>query len=240
MINALPTALTVRVFTLLVLAFCAVVLALSSQSTAGDLIAAQGMVVLGVNVVVFILTIRPAFLWLHRVTWARLWWFPLLDGTWDVTVWSNWPLVQATLAAARRETPAFDPLTQELASGPPEPIAMTAEIKSSLFGIEMTMEVPGTKRGSRTVFVRPQWCRPGLPTLTYVYEQTDHKPVAVTDVPQHFGAGVLKYHSESDEMRGEYWTQRQGSKGLNTAGTLLMRRAGGKPVPLVQMSATPT
>lgn len=224
MINALPTALTVRVFTLLVVALCAIVVALSSAPGASQLIAAQGLVVLGVNLVVFLLTLRPVFLWCHKVTFAKHWWFPRLDGAWEVTVWSNWPLVRATLAAARGDAPRFDPLTQGAPMGPAQPITMTADIKSSLFGIEIKMDVPGTERGSRTIFVRPQWCRPSLPTLTYVYEQTDHQPVAVTDSPQHLGAGVLKYHPESDELRGEYWTQRQGNKGLNTAGTLLLRR----------------
>jgi len=225
MINALPTTLTVRVFTLLVVALCAIAVGLSSTSEASQLIAAQGWVVLGVNLVVFLLTLRPVFLFCHKVTFAKHWWFPLLDGEWTVTLWSNWPQVRATLAAAQGEAPRFDPLTQEPPSDPAQPITMTAEITSSLFGIEIRMDVPGTERGSRTIFVRPQWCKPSLPTLTYVYEQTDHQPVTVTDVPQHLGAGVLKYHPEVDELRGEYWTQRQGSKGLNTAGSLLLRRS---------------
>lgn len=224
MINALPTAITVRFLTVLVVLMCGAVVALSSPSQAGRLVATQGFIVLAMNAVVFLLTIPPIFRWFHKVTKAHLWWFPLLDGEWEATVWSNWPRIDATLSAARGATPPFDPLTQDPPSGVGQPITMNAEIKSSLFGIEIVMTVEGTKRRSRTVFVRPQWCRPSLPMMTYVYKQDDHEPISVTDVQEHFGAGVLEYDPKSDELRGQYWTQRQGGKGLNTAGILVLNR----------------
>lgn len=64
------------------------------------------------------------------------------------------------------------------------------------------------------------------PELTYVYEQFDPGPIAVTDTKNHYGAGHLIYNAKQDQFAGEYWTQRNGDRGLNTAGTLVLRRRG--------------
>jgi hypothetical protein len=225
MINALPTAWTIRGVTLLVIALCVLALARGSPTTAAHLWGLQGDIVIGVNALVLALTFPPIFRFVHRWTWAHLWWFPLLDGKWNVELWSNWPRVQAMLSAARGDAPSFDALTEELPPETTKPVHLEATITSSLFEVQMEMCIPGTERGSKTVFMRPQWRRPERPCITYVYEQVDHALVPVTDVPRHLGAGVLTYHKEADELRGEYWTQRQASKGLNTAGTLILKRS---------------
>jgi hypothetical protein len=224
MISALPAAWVVRGTVVAVTLACWAVVYRSSPTAAGAILTEQGTIITGVNAVIFLLTIPPVFRFLHKLTLAHLWWFPLLDGEWDVELWSNWPRVQAMLAAARGDAPHFDALADELPDGAATPIRMTATIESSLFEIEMIMRVPGTERCSRTAVVRPRRSKP--PSMTYVYEQTDHAPVAVTDVPQHLGAGVLTYDKVTGELRGQYWTQRQAARGLNTAGSLILRRRG--------------
>jgi hypothetical protein len=104
--------------------------------------------------------------------------------------------------------------------------AIEATITSSLFNLQMEIRIPGTQRSSRTVFVRPQWRRPEPPQITYVYEQVDHGQLAVTDAQRHRGAAMLDYDRLAGELRGEYWTNRQGARGLNTAGILVLKRAG--------------
>lgn len=227
MINALPTAWTLRGFTVVVIVLCALAIR-SSPTEAGSLLAQQGKIVLLVNALVLALTFPPIFRFVHRCTWAHLWWFPLLDGQWDVELWSNWPRVQAMAEAARADGPRFDALTQDLPAEAMKSLHLEATITSSLFEVQMHLQVPGTNRGSRTIFMRPQWRKPKPPRITYVYEQEDHAPVSATDVPKHLGAGVLTYDKATDELRGEYWTQRQAAKGLNTAGTLILRRASKK------------
>jgi hypothetical protein len=47
----------------------------------------------------------------------------------------------------------------------------------------------------------------------------------------HSGAGIVEIMSNG-ELRGEYWTNRKGENGLNTSGTIVIRRidAGGGQV----------
>lgn len=224
MINALPAATVVRAVTTLIVVLSALLIFGPRSSEAGQLVKGLGSVVGIVNGAVLLLTWGPAFRLMHRCTFAHLWWFPLLDGRWKAQAWSNWPIIEATMEAATGSTAPFNPLVDPPPKGV-EPIEMDVVIKSTLLGIDIVMSVPGKRRESRTVFVRPQWCRPSLPTIYYVYRQEDHEPVAPSDAQSHLGAGVLQFHPESGELRGNYWTERQGARGLNTAGTIVLVRS---------------
>jgi hypothetical protein len=196
----------------------------TSHSAAADLWALQGPIIGVVNFIVFLLTLRPVFLRVYKMTWAKLWWFPLLEGQWTGELRSNWPRVHAMMLAAKGAGPHFDALTDELPDGGELITNLDATIRCSLFSIEMEIRIPGTERTSHTVFVRPQWLRPARPQITYVYDQSDQGAVAVTDAPHHRGAACLAYDANTEQLRGEYWTNRQGVKGLNTAGSLILRR----------------
>ncbi len=226
MINALSPAWIVRGITLLVMLVSWASLLRISPTEASHFWAQRSTVIGVVNAVIFLLTFRPIFLALYRLSFADLWWFPLLDGKWTGELRSNWPRVRAMMMAAKGAGPKFDTLTDELPRGDELVTKLEANIKCSLFNMEIEIHLPGTERTSRTVFVRPQWCRPAQPQLTYVYDQVDHGQVAVTDVARHRGAAVLDYDRSMKELRGEYWTNRQGTKGLNTAGSLILRRSG--------------
>ena len=108
MINALSPTLIARIFSLVVLAVTAAALLLTSGS-ASALWKVQGVVVAVVNALIFLLTLRPVFLWLYRISKAELWWFPLLDGKWTGEVRSNWHRVKAQMEAAQGPAPPSMP-----------------------------------------------------------------------------------------------------------------------------------
>jgi hypothetical protein len=225
MINALSPTIIVRSLTLLIAIAAFFAVAVRSLNSAFDLWAVQGLVTFIVNGVIALLTVRSIFLWVYKLIRADLWWFPLLDGEWVGELRSNWPRVRTMMLAAKHERERFDALVDELSPDETSVTPLNVTIACSLLTIEMTVRIPGTERTSHAHFVRPQWRRPAAPQISYVYEQVDHGHVAVTDAQRHRGAAVLDYHQATGELRGEYWTNRQGSKGLNTAGVLTLRRA---------------
>lgn len=225
MINALSPAWIVRGLSTLVMIFAWGSLFFSSPQEANHLWAARGTIIGAVNAFVLVMTFRPVFLWAYKLTRADLWWFPLLEGNWTGELRSNWPRIQAMMVAAKGEGPRFDALTDEIPGGGEQIVKLEATIRCSLFNVEIEIRVPGTERTSRSIFVRPQWCRPAPPQIAYVYEQADHGHLAVTDAPRHRGAALLEFNSSTGELRGDYWTNRQGARGLNTAGTIIFRRS---------------
>lgn len=225
MINALSPALIVRWLSLLFVAAASASLITSSPSDASQLWSARGTILGAVNAVIFALTFRWVFLRAYKLVHAERWWFPLIDGEWRGELRSNWPRVRAMMLAAKGEAPPFDALSDEVPGGGEQVTDLEATITCSLFEILMEIRIRGTERTSRTIFVRPQWCKPAAPQITYVYDQVDHGAVAVTDAPRHKGAAVLEYDRTTGELRGEYWTNRQGPRGLNTAGSVIFRRA---------------
>jgi hypothetical protein len=186
----------------------------------------RGAVLIVVNGFVLALCIPKVFGIVHRITFAGAWLFPLLDGEWDAEIRSNWPRIRRTFEAARTHGPRFDassdPLSpEEEAEGL---ILAKATIRSSLISISMKVEPVSSTRVSRTRFAMPQWRKPDLPELSYVYEQVDPGVIAQHDSRRHSGAGVVSYDPDADVIMGEYWTARSEHLGLNTAGTIRMVR----------------
>jgi len=195
---------------------------LGDPDAARALLGLKGFVLAGPAALVFLLTVRPVFHIVHRTLGAGHWWFPLLDGVWEGEAHSNWPRIQALMEAARHDAPAFDALSDPLAAGASIPV--TATIRSGLLDYSLTLRISGTRK-SETIFVRPTWMKPEAPRLAYLYEQCEDAAVEVSDVRVHRGAAILSYDLERDTLSGEYWTQRQAIIGLNTAGSLILRRA---------------
>lgn len=232
MINALSPLWIVRVLSFSVLLLAGGSLFLGQQPAepfdAGkifeNLWSHAGLIVALLSVAVLGLTIRPVLRFFHLITFAEQWWFPWLDGHWEGEVNSNWPIVKTMMDSALRLRPSFNPLTDDVpADAPPARYKIEATIKSGLFHIEIHVTVPGTRRVSHTLFVRPKWARPEPPTLYYVYKQEDLDHPAATDARSHFGAATLAL-MPNGELRGEYWNARRGDRGLNAAGTLFLIR----------------
>ncbi|OYW89310.1 MAG: hypothetical protein B7Z20_00240 [Sphingobium sp. 32-64-5] len=173
-----------------------------------------------------LLNIPIVFAVVHSIFLARYWMFPRLDGKWKAQLCSNWPRIERTFNAARNGGPTFNSITGELTREEEDRRYVEADvtITSSLFLIVMTLRPVGSQRASRTRFVRPLWHSPDRPELSYVYEQEDQLPVSLTDAPEHFGAGIIRYDAETEELFGKYWNDRRADAGLNTAGTIRLTR----------------
>lgn len=173
-----------------------------------------------------LLNIPLVFALFHYVFFARFWMFPRLDGKWKGQLYSNWPRIERTFDTARNGGPPFNAITDQLTPEEEARRYVEAEvtITSSLFLIVMTLRPVGSQRASRTRFVRPLWRSPDRPELSYVYEQEDQQPVSLTDVPEHFGAGIIRYDAETADLFGKYWNDRRADAGLNSAGMIRLTR----------------
>lgn len=181
------------------------------------------VVVGAIDLFILALTIGPFFRFIHKITGASHWLFPLLDGEWEGEIKSNWPRIDRMAKAAAGEAAPFDTYKDNVPSGlPGEVTPFTATITSGLFEFAIELRFP-EDRVSTTVFVRPEWHKPAHPLLSYVYRQKNKGDIAVTDTREHVGAAELHYESK-DVLSGFYWTSRQSQLGLNTAGTVRMRR----------------
>lgn len=142
-----------------------------------------------------------------------------LDGTWKGALHSNWPLIRSRLPGAPPQ-----PAPSALQCAP-----VTAEIRVRLFSVSMTLRSDDTRySGSETVSMRldrnPETDRV---RVAYVYANTTKNPED-TDSGFHHGAAVLDLEEEDGKpqaLDGLYWTNRNWTKGLNTAGTIRLERA---------------
>lgn len=224
MIFALNKGLAITLAVTIVLGVISGIAAAGLLGEPAEIWGARGAVILLINLLVIALNVRWILRLFHVVTFAKYWWFPWLDGEWEAEVRSNWPKIERTLEAARSKE-RFNPLAEEVDAGAPGAVTFAAvTIKTSLLAIAMRLEPRETQRLSKSRFVLPCWRRPGDPELTYVYEQVDDGHVATTDAHRHFGAAHLVYDPDTDTLRGEYWTERRGESGINTAGTVVLRR----------------
>jgi hypothetical protein len=196
-------------------------------ASGAELWARRGVFLTVASLVLATLGIPQVFRVVHKLTFAKYWMFPLLDGEWTAYICSNWPRIRRTYESAKNGGPPFDALTDELTKAEERERRVEADvtITSSLFFINLTLRPINSKRVSRTRFVRPLWNKPDPPEISYVFEQVDPDPVAQTDSKKHFGAGVLQYDKETDELSGDYWNDRREDAGLNTAGTIRLTRA---------------
>jgi hypothetical protein len=163
-----------------------------------------------VAAVIFGLGETPVFAWACRATPLGML-FPPIEGEWTGELTTNWPTI-ASMA--------------ELPAGDTKPIAIAAYVKARLFTVGMETKSATGYSSSETLTVG--LAKHGLKDvlrLAYVYEGKTPQPL-VTDSSQHYGSAILDLHGkkESMTMEGSYWTNRNWTKGLNTAGRLILRR----------------
>lgn len=224
MIFAMNRSLVISMLVLLVVLICVVLLTSGYAATPRDLLEWSSKIALSISGVLVLLSLRPVLRVLHLVFLAKHWWFPWLDGEWQAEIRSNWPKVERMYLAAKREGPKFDTLASPLTEADELVTLASVTIQSSLFDISIEITPDGTKKISRTRFVRPRWAKPDRPELSYLYAQLDNAALAPTDTRHHYGAGVVEYIERTGELSGHYWTNRNAEAALNTAGTIVMRR----------------
>ncbi len=229
MILALNRSVMLTILVGFVLAAVAILIGFDIVRTPADLVKWSSRIVTFLTCVSILLNWTPALRFVHWATFGHIWWFPWLEGKWRAEIRSNWPKVERLYEAAKGNSPPFDALTQPITGADEKVTGADVTIKVSLFEIEIEIVPDGTEKCSTTDYVRPSWAKPRRPMFSYVYTQIDPLPVAPTDTRMHSGAGIVQIMSNG-ELRGEYWTNRKGENGLNTSGTIIIRRirpAGG-------------
>lgn len=155
----------------------------------------------------------PQFCW--QWAWARwpklnTWIFPNLNGTWETETRTNFDVIA-------RHHPDFrdvDPDTFK------NPIHGKFKIVQDLFHISIRFDSSDGYSTSKTMIVEPQKnLQTGEFSLTYVYRNDTQNPKK-SDEQFHFGAAYLEISHDFKTMSGRYWTNRNASKGHNTAGTI--------------------
>lgn len=207
---------------------------LSTSLTADQLLNQIRFVSPAFIILISLLCVPWVFRLFHWLTFGKYWMFPSLDGEWTAELYSNWPLIKRMYKAAKNGGPAFDSRTDKhkltKREKAEELTLADVTITSSLFFITMVLRPVGTDKSSRTRFVRPLWNKPDQPEISYVFKQVDPLPIEDTDEREHFGAGIIEYDEVTKVLTGCYWTDRSESAGLNTAGTIIMKKKPKKPV----------
>lgn len=139
--------------------------------------------------------------------------FPPIDGVWNMRLDSNWGVIQKWLGQG-------DGTQLHVVEG-------TVRIKSRFFNVGMEFESNDRYSDSKTicVSVRPT-TQAGLLELNYMFVNSTLMPVP-TDSNSHNGAArvFLKEDDEHLFMEGTYFTDRNWTEGLNTAGKVTLTRA---------------
>lgn len=159
----------------------------------------------------FILGQTPLFPWICRIPGVNKI-FPDLEGIWIATLYSNWPEI------AKRLDPPANPNVA--------PKVGKIRIEQRLFTMKMILDMDDNYTKSHTIFVRPRRCpTSGRLQLHYIYEAQTNVPVE-TDSASHHGAGSVDIKQDAGKtwMDGVYWTDRNWTKGLNTAGRITLER----------------
>lgn len=180
-------------------------------SELGDYWSLAKLAVIATTLLLFGLGQTPLFAWICRLPWVRTY-FPPIDGEWQVAIRSNWNVLRQLVDEAKAETL----FSKE----------GTVSITSRLFSVRMKFKSYDKYSKSRTTIVGirrdPEH---GTIELNYCYHNVTRNP-EVTDSGCHYGAAKVEVHEKNGQvsLEGEYWTNRNWSKGLNTAGLIAFER----------------
>lgn len=147
--------------------------------------------------------------------------FPDLNGNWEGTTSSNWPIVLRMKDAA---TGPGGLLMEELPAAELQKNAIKLRVRASLFRLSLMAELESTGGKSHSVMARviKDEVRDEF-DLSYIYRQNTPE-AGLLDEASHLGAAVLSFERSNWRLCGEYWTKRSWRMGLNTAGLIDVRR----------------
>lgn len=152
--------------------------------------------------------------------------FPDLQGKWEVTLQSNWPIVNQLREAAKSKKLTFDPLCEDEKMPELEETKFRIEIRQSWFRTEIAFlpnaETPLLE--SETISVEFFKKANGKKSVVWAFKvwnkEGNDTRLAMTDVPYYHGAAKLNLDSEANELNGRYWQDRSWHLGLNAAGLI--------------------
>ena len=184
--------------------------------------------------------------WLIEVTavWRKIWkwkpqlneWiFPDINGLWQGSQQSNWPVIKSLKDSAMSNHELFD---CERSGVELLETAVKVRVKASLFKIQVELISPPRPSNlnqpyseSKTFVAVPRRNpETGGFELYYFYKNTTIDP-ETTDVSSHEGAAKLEITKQGDAwvLTGQNMTNRQWRKGMNTAGSLTLERFSDDP-----------
>lgn len=166
------------------------------------------------GVLFYVLGETPAFVWLCKAPGIRNF-LPPIDGEWDVCLQSNWGVMQKWIGQG--DGASLSPSHGKV------------KIKARFTKVQMEFDADTKYSESKTisVSVRPSE-QTGLIELNYMYVNYTRIPLA-TDTNSHTGAAriFVKERGKDLIMEGTYFTDRNWTEGLNTAGTISFTRNQG-------------
>lgn len=162
-----------------------------------------------------------------RILWRIVpplnrWVFPDLNGIWDGSTKSNWPVIEKMLESAQ----AYRGIDrEELLNLPHREDALAVQIKASLFSLKICAALSSTEGQSYSITARPRREEnSGHIHITYVYAQNTPDP-SCTDQDNHMGSADVELDPDTlKSVEGVYWTRRMWKQGLNTAGRINLRK----------------
>ena len=143
--------------------------------------------------------------------------FPDLNGEWRTSVTSN-------IRTMAEYHPDF---SENNLNNVKDKITGKLWISQDWFRIKIRFVSKNDYSSSHTIVVQPHRSidKDNI-GLTYVYENRTIDPLT-TDEQFHLGAAaldIIKSKNGFNKLKGSYWTNRNSSKGLNTAGTIIATR----------------
>lgn len=150
------------------------------------------------------------FPWICRLPFVRDM-APDISGDWRATLNSNWPIIGG-MAGLNPSTGA--------------PVTADIKVVARLLRVKITFRSDTKYSKSKSVSVSVQRDEDnGDVRIYYTYENTTENPLN-SDCSHHFGSAYVDVLGGGKQMtlEGLYWTNRNWSAGLNTAGTIAWAR----------------
>jgi hypothetical protein len=157
------------------------------------------------------------------------WVFPDLNGTWDVEMTSNWSIHRKVADAAAGKSPSFD--VEQCPEGDLPallPVQLKAEISQTWFSIDIMIWNPRSDtpiKRSDVISADPFGAVRLKPSGLFYFFKQQNDRLRLADENEFYGAARVEYSTETETLRGLFWTARMWGRAMNTAGDITYRRS---------------
>ncbi len=187
-------------------------------------------IAIGVAAIIWLFLWRPVWRWLWTLPvlgeYLEKKVFPDLNGTWQIEIQSNWPVIKALADAAKSPFIAQLDVTSDRDKNP-EFVSSSFVGKIEQDWRKSSLTVLSNKqsplRKSRTIsfdLLPASDSDPKRVAWTFRQENTD---LAETDERNFLGSALLEVENKN-LIEGHYWNNRAWELGLNSAGRITMKR----------------